>query len=101
MPINITDPKTNITKSHVTERLEINLLHANEVVEDMQMVIYFNVHTLLGDIEVAPVYWDSQKPLVLSCRGNPELTEAMKIIQNAIGVNRYLQLTATESVLEE
>ena len=96
MPINITDPQTNITKSHYSERLEINLIVANEKVEDMEIVVYFNIHTLLGDVEVAPKYWDGQKPLILTCKGNPELTEAMKIIQNAIGVNRYLQITTPE-----
>lgn len=96
MPINITDPQTNITKSHYSERLQINLLTANEVVEDMEIVVYFNIHTLLGDVEVAPKYWDGQNPLILNCKGNPELTEAMKVIQNAIGVNRYLQLTSPE-----
>lgn len=93
MPINITDSKTNITKSHYSERLQINLLTANEVVENMEIVVYFNIHTLLGNTEVAPAYWDSQNPLVLTCKGNPELTEAMKVIQKHIGLERYKQLT--------
>jgi len=93
MPINITDPETNITESHASERLEINLSVANEIVENMQMIIYFNIRTLLEDVEVAPKYWDGQKPLILSCKDNPELTEAMKTIQKHIGLERYKQLT--------
>lgn len=93
MPINIKDIKTNITKSYKSERLQIDLASANEVVEDMQILIYFDVYTLLGDVEVAPKYWDGQNPLVLTCRGNTELTEAMKTIQKHIGLERHKQLT--------
>lgn len=93
MPVNIKDTRTNITKSYKSERLEIDLASANEVVEDMQIVVYFNVQTFLGDIEVAPKYWDGQLPLVMNCKGNPELTEAMKIIQKHIGLERQKQLT--------
>lgn len=93
MPVNIKDTKTNITKSHKSERLQIDLASANEIVEDMQIIIFFDVYTLLGDVEVAPKYWDIQNPLVLNCRGNTELTEAMKIIQKHIGIERHKQLT--------
>lgn len=93
MPVNIKDTKTNITKSYKAERLQIDLAAANEVVEDMQILVYFDVYTLLGDVEVAPKYWDNQTPLVMNCRNNPELTEAMKIIQKHIGLERYKQLT--------
>jgi len=93
MPVNIKDTKTSITKSYKSERLQIDLTSANEVVEDMQILIYFDVYTLLGDVEVAPKYWEGQNPLVLSCKGNTELTEAMKIIQKHIGLEKYKQLT--------
>lgn len=93
MPVNIKDTKTNVTKSYKSERLQIDLASANEVVEDMQILVYFDVYTLLGDMDVAPKYWDGQNPLILSCRGNTELMEAMKIIQKHIGLERYKQLT--------
>lgn len=93
MPINIKDTKTGITKSHKAERLQIDLASANEVVEDMQIIIYFDIYTLLEDTEVAPKYWDNQNSLTLNCSGNPELTEAMKTIQKHIGIERYEQLT--------
>jgi hypothetical protein len=93
MPVNIKNTKTNITKSYKSERLQIDLASAKEVVEDMQILVYFDVYTFLGDVEVAPKYWDSQNPLILNCKGNSELTEAMKVIQKHIGLERYKQLT--------
>lgn len=99
MPINIKDTKTNVTKSYKSERLQIDLASANEVVEDMQIVVYFDTYTLVGDVEVAPKHWDNQ-PLIFNCRGNPELTEAMKIIQKHIGLERHKQLTKDANTIK-
>jgi hypothetical protein len=92
MPIIITD-SDNISTLHFAERLQSNLSLANEVVEDMVLEIYFTTETHLPNGKlVGQVYWDNE-PLRITCKGNPELTEAMKVIQQAIGYYRYLQLT--------
>ena len=92
MPINIIDPVTGITKSHIAERLEINLLFAKEDVKEMQVKVYFNIDTLLGETKVAETYWD-RKALVFDCKNNPRLEAAMAVIQEEIGIRRYEQIT--------
>lgn len=92
MPIIITD-SDNVSTVHTAERLQINLAEAQEDVEKMFIEIYFTITTKLPNGRVVGYpYWDNQA-LVINCKGNPKLTEAMKTIQEAIGVGRYKQLT--------
>lgn len=98
MPITLTD-SDNISTIHTAERLQINLLPAKENVEEMYIEVFFIIETRLppknGETNGKTIgfpYWDN-KPLILNCKNNPELTQAMLVIQNAIGANRYLQLT--------
>lgn len=100
MPIILTD-SDNISTVHTAERLQINLLTANENVEEMIMEVYFLIETKLANGKVIGFpHWDSE-PLKISCKNNPELTNAMLVIQNAIGVNRYLQITAPPPLILE
>lgn len=93
MPIKITD-SDNISSIHSAERLEINLAVAAETVENMTLKVYFNVETQLASGKsVGQLYWDSV-PLELDCKNDPELTEAMRVIQRKIGQRRYQQMTA-------
>lgn len=93
MSINITN-SNGITKSHTAARLQIELLAANEDVKQMRPEIYFAVDTLLNGEKVAETQWDGANPLILNCEGNPRLEEALKVIQEEIGLQRYAQLTA-------
>ena len=97
MPINIANTN-GITRKHTAERLQINLLSANEDVTKMQIEAYFNVSILLGDEELAKT-WDSQ-PLIFNCADDEELQRAMEIIQSRIGQKRYEQITATLSATQ-
>ena len=97
MPVIVTD-SDGISSIHTAERLEINLLTADEIsdkiVTDMVLQIYFNVITKLPNgKEVGQKYWD-EKPLRLDCKNNPQVAEAMRVIQQAIGQARYAQMTA-------
>ena len=93
MPVIITD-SNNISTIHTAERLEINLKGANEVVQLMEIKAYFDVKTELpSGEEVGREYWDSV-PLKLTCENDPELAEAMRVIQQKIGQKRYQQMTA-------
>jgi hypothetical protein len=92
MPIIIKD-SDNISTTHTAERLQINLLTAKEDVEEMYIEVFFIIETQLPNGKtIGFPYWDS-KPLILNCKGNEELTQAMTIIQNNIGLSRYLELT--------
>ena len=97
MPIKITD-SDSISTIHTAERLQINLLTAKENVEEMYLEVFFIIETQLpnGKIIGFP-HWDN-KPLILNCKGNAELTQAMTIIQNNIGLNRYLELTTPDPI---
>lgn len=92
MPIIITD-LDKVSTVHTAERLQINLAEVEEDVEKMFIEVYFTITTKLpnGRIVGYP-YWDNQA-LVINCKGNSKLTDAMKTIQEAIGIGRYLQLT--------
>lgn len=93
MPITIKD-SDNISEIHTAERLQINLASANEDVEQMYIEVFFTIETKLpSGRTVGYPYWDNQ-PVVINCKGNSELTKAMKIIQESVGKARYLQLTA-------
>ena len=93
MPVKITN-SNGITTIHTAERLEINLKGANEVVQLMEIKAYFDVKTELpSGEEVGREYWDSV-PLKLTCENDPELAEAMRVIQQKIGQKRYQQMTA-------
>ena len=93
MPVTITD-LNGISTIHTAERLEINLKGANEVVQLMEIKAYFDVKTELpSGEEVGREYWDSV-PLKFTCENDPELAEAMRVIQQAIGAARYAQITA-------
>ncbi len=99
MPI-ITTDSDNILTVHTAERLQINLLAAKENVEEMYIEVFFIVETRLPNGKnVGFPYWDS-KPLILNCKGNEELTNAMTVIQNAIGYYRYSQLTTPKEEIE-
>ena len=93
MAIKITD-LDGVSTIHDAERLEIDLKSAKEVVEDMVVKVYFDVTTELPNgKEVGQLYWDSV-PLKLTCENDPELAEAMRVIQQKIGQGRYQQMTA-------
>ena len=93
MPVKITN-SNGTTTIHTAERLEINLKGANEVVQLMEIKAYFDVKTELpSGEEVGREYWDSV-PLKLTCENDPELAEAMRVIQQKIGQKRYQQMTA-------
>ena len=92
MPVKITN-LDGISSIHTAERLEINLKGANEVVQLMEIKAYFDVKTELpSGEEVGREYWDSV-PLKLTCENDPELAEAMRVIQQKIGQGRYQQMT--------
>ena len=93
MPVIVTD-LDGISSIHTAERLEINLKGANEVVQLMEIKAYFDVKTELpSGEEVGREYWDSV-PLKFTCENDPELAEAMRVIQQKIGAARYAQMTA-------
>lgn len=105
MPIILTD-SDNVSTIHTAERLQINLLPAKENVEEMYIEVFFIIETQLapkvGETNGKTIgfpYWDN-KPLIINCKGNEELTNAMTVIQNAIGINRYIQLTTPPSILD-
>ena len=92
MPVIVTN-SDGISSIHTAERLEINLKDTNEVVELMEIKAYFDVRTELpSSEEIGREYWDSV-PLKLTCENDPELTEAMRVIQRKIGQRRYQQMT--------
>ena len=98
MPITIKE-SDNISTIYTTERLQINLLTTKEDVEEMNIEVFFIIETQLANKKtIGFPYWNS-KPLIINCKGNEELTNAMTVIQNTIGVNRYIQL-ATPSIIE-
>ena len=83
-----------ISSIHTAERLEINLKDTNEIVQLMEIKAYFDVKTELPNgEEVGREYWDSV-PLKFTCENDPELAEAMRVIQQKIGQKRYQQMTA-------
>ena len=93
MPVKITN-SDGISTIHTAERLEINLKGVNEVVQLMEITAYFDVKTELpSGEEVGREYWDSV-PLKFTCKNDPELAEAMQVIQRKIGQGRYQQMTA-------
>ena len=93
MPVKITN-SDGISTIHTAERLEINLKGVNEVVQLMEITAYFDVKTELpSGEEVGREYWDSV-PLKFTCKNDPELAEAMQVIQRKIGQERYQQMTA-------
>lgn len=97
MPINIESPN-GISKAHIAERLEINLLSANENVQKMQIKVYFNVETLFEGEKIAETHWDGNNPLTFDCENDPQLESAMLVISNRIGVKRYEQITAPPEI---
>ena len=93
MPVKIID-SDGISSVHTAERLEINLAIAAEIVENMTLKVYFDVETqLTSGKSVGRSYWDAV-PLELNCKNDPELAEAMRVIQQKIGQGRYQQITA-------
>ena len=93
MPVKVTN-SDGISSIHTAERLEINLKGTNEIVQLMEIKAYFDVKTELpSGEEVGREYWDSV-PLKFTCENNPQLAEAMRIMQQAIGQARYAQMTA-------
>ena len=98
MPITLTD-SDGIQEVHISERLEIDLLSAEEDIKKMTMRIWFNVETRLPSGKpIGQPYWDSQRVLELSCENDPELEAAMTIIQTRIGQKRYEQITAPPEI---
>jgi len=97
MPLKITD-SDNISTLHTTERLQVNLAAAKEIIEDIIIEVYFTVETRLPSGKlVGQPYWDSE-PIKINCRGNVKLTEAMRTIQEAIGIERNKQQLAKKPV---
>lgn len=93
MAIKITK-RDGISTIHTAERLEINLKGTDGVVQLMEIKAYFDVKTELpSGEEVGREYWDSV-PLKFTCENDPELAEAMRVIQQKIGQKRYQQMTA-------
>ena len=92
MSVKITN-SDGISSIHTAERLEINLKGTNEIVQLMEITAYFDVKTELpSGEEVGREYWDSV-PLKFTCENDPELAEAMRVIQRKIGQERYQQMT--------
>ena len=99
MPIKTTD-SDNISTLHTAERLQINLLTAKEDVNEMYIEVFFIIETQLPSGKtIGFPYWDNQ-PLIINCKGNEELTKAMTVIQNTIGLYRYLELTNPKTTKE-
>ena len=97
MPVIVTD-SDDVSTIHTAERLQINLLTAKENVEEMYLEIFFIVETQLPNGKtIGFPHWDS-KPLILNCKGNVELTQAMTVIQNNIGLSRYLELNTPQNL---
>ena len=93
MSVRVTN-SDGISSIHTAERLEINLKGTNEIVQLMEIKAYFDVKTELpSGEEVGREYWDSV-PLKFTCENDPELAEAMRVIQQKIGQRRYQQMTA-------
>lgn len=81
MPVTFED-SDGILTVHTAVRLESELIEAKEIVEDMILRIFFRVETRLpGGKLVGQAYDDWTRPLILNCKGNPELAEAMRVIQ--------------------
>ena len=98
MPVTITDLE-GISSVYTAERLQINLLTAKENVEEMYLEVFFIIETQLPNGKtIGFPHWDN-KPLILNCKGNAELTQAMTVIQNNIGLSRYLELTTPKPVV--
>ena len=98
MPVKITD-LDGISSIHTAERLQIDLSIPDETIDDkevtdMTVEVYFNVTTRLpSGKEIGQKYWDNV-PLKLDCKNNPQLAEAMRVMQQAIGAGRYAQMIA-------
>ncbi|MEG4406429.1 hypothetical protein [Microcoleus sp. MON2_D5] len=92
MPIDVPNPNGTMRRD-VAERFQIlNLLEANESVFKMRMEAYFVTSIHLGDEKLSEVW--NPEVLVFGCENDPELEEAMIIIQTRIGQKRYAQITA-------
>ncbi|MEG4273796.1 MULTISPECIES: hypothetical protein [unclassified Microcoleus] len=62
----------------------------------MVIEVFFIIETQLSNGKpVGFSHWDGT-PLILTCKDNPELAEAMRVIQHAIGVGRYQQITTPD-----
>ena len=95
MPIITTDPDGNISTFHRAVRLESELGESKENVELMTLRIIFEIENQLpSGKEIGQSYWDLENPLLLTCKDDPELAEAMQVIQRKIGAGRYAQITA-------
>lgn len=100
MNISIQD-SDGVMSIHIPDRLEADLTKGDGVVENMKLVIYFKIKTILpsGKVVGEP-YLDFGNPLLLNCKGNPELTQAMLVIQQAIGKGRNEQVLAQTQIPE-
>jgi hypothetical protein len=100
MPVTVKD-SDSISTIHRAVRLQSELSEAGENVESMTLQIFFEIENQLpsGKIIGQP-YWDLGNPLLLICKDDPELAEAMQIIQRKIGEGRYKQITASPEIPE-
>jgi hypothetical protein len=84
MPVIITESE-NISTIHRAVRLQSELGAAEEDVNRMALLIYFQVESqLLNGKTVGKPYWDLENPLLLTCENDLELAEAMKVIQKKL-----------------
>ncbi|MEG4484861.1 hypothetical protein [Microcoleus sp. D2_18a_B4] len=92
----------DVTTEHIPDRLEVNLIQAAGNIQDLELKIYFKVKTTLpsGKVVGEP-YLDQTNPLLLNCQGDEKLTQAMLIIQRAIGQGRYTQITTVAAPKSE
>lgn len=93
MPIKITD-SDKISSVHRAVRLQSELGEAGEDVASMVLQIFFEIENQLSSGKIiGQPYWDLANPLLLTCKDDPELAEAMQVIQQKIGEGRYKQIT--------
>ena len=94
MPMTTKD-SDNISTIHRAVRLQSELGESGEDVKLMLLQIFFEIENQLPSGKtIGQPYWDLQNPLLLTCKDDPELAEAMKVIQRKIGEGRYAQMTA-------
>ena len=99
MPINIQKPNGTMRRD-VAERFQIlNLLESHEDVKKMRMEVYFVTSIFLNDEKLSEAW--NPEVLTFDCEDDPELEAAMVILQNRIGVKRYLELTTPKEEVNE
>ena len=99
MAIDVPNPNGTMRRD-IAERFQIlNLLQAKENVKKMKMEAYFVTSIYLNDEKLSETW--NPEVLLFDCENDPELEEAMIIIQTRIGQKRYEQITAPPPKISE